>query len=52
MVNFHVKREPSAARMPELAIDSGIAPSARPEDEVFAEKRISHAYIVYNQCRQ
>ena len=26
MVNFHVKREPRAARMPELAIESGIAP--------------------------
>ena len=42
IVNLNVNKCPSAARIPELASDSGIAPQVRLWANVFAEERISH----------
>ena len=41
MLNFQVNRLPSAARMPELARDSGMA-----------EEGVAHAHIVHEERRQ
>ena len=38
MPNFHVNRLPNAARMPELAMDSGIAPSSTPWGQRYLQK--------------
>ena len=39
MLNFQVNRLPSAARMPELARDSGMAPSSTPWGQRYLQKK-------------
>ena len=51
--SFQLNSDPSAARMPELAIDSGIAPSSTPcGQKVLAEIRVAYPCVPLHERGQ